>query len=393
MVVPVIVNTPFVPPVEVTPAAPPGPFIVVHAVMTEFVTESEPVALNSWSNAPPNPSPAAELLLKPNWIVTPDIDAANGVEKFGLNDMILSMPFVEVVPAWMTVLADPLPTIVSAWAMSRSPVAFAFSLRPAIVSWNVPLTLKAIMSAPAAAFAAPMASRRLQSALQVPSFVSAVFVTVNVAATFGKTTAGAAPPWPRTTMPCRPSTLTRIGSTAVGAPVTSSSASVRASDANESSPSLEATVGAVSTWSFRPDGSRTTMSSVASVDMWPRTIVASPASRLAALFASWSDSATRHATGPPSVFAGAEVPSSIASRLATTSSCDIGRVSRSSRATTLTLPSAARTAISCRPSRSPTNSPMAIDRAWSGRLSRSASERSAPPRMIARSTPATTAMS
>ena len=70
---------------------------------------------------------------------------------------------------------------------------------------------------PAVALAALMASRKLQSALHTPSFVSAVLVTVNTASGTGGATLGAAAPWPSTTRLGNTNALVCSDNTATGA--------------------------------------------------------------------------------------------------------------------------------------------------------------------------------
>jgi len=87
-------------------------------------------------------------------------------------------------PTSIVVLASPAPLIVRLSVTSRSPVAALSSPPPTIVRLNVPEG-RLMVSSPGAAFAAMTASRKEQSASQVPSAVSAVFVTVKVAAVAG----------------------------------------------------------------------------------------------------------------------------------------------------------------------------------------------------------------
>lgn len=89
------------------------------------------------------------------------------------------MLLAEFAPAWMIVCPEPAPWIFTGSVMSRSPVADAFSSLPAIFSVYVPAGIE-MVSAPVLLLAAMVASRRLQSESQMPSFVSAVLVTVNV---------------------------------------------------------------------------------------------------------------------------------------------------------------------------------------------------------------------
>src|SRR3954465_15849598 len=84
-------------------------------------------------------------------------------------------------PPSTIVVAAPPPLIVTLSVTSRSPVAAASSPAPAIVSVYVPAG-SVMTSAPALPFAATIASRSEQSASQLPSLVSAIFVTRKVAA-------------------------------------------------------------------------------------------------------------------------------------------------------------------------------------------------------------------
>jgi hypothetical protein len=90
-------------------------------------------------------------------------------------------------PPSMIVVAEPAPLIVRSPLMSRSPVAALFSFAPAIVRVYVPAG-SVMMSAPALALAAMIASRSEQSEYHTPSLVSAVLVTTKV---FARAEAGA----------------------------------------------------------------------------------------------------------------------------------------------------------------------------------------------------------
>ena len=73
------------------------------------------------------------------------------------------MKLVTGIVVLMMVLADPLPVMVRLSVTSRSPDAAAFSLPPPLVrlSVKVPLTSNTMVSAPAFAFEAIIAERRV----------------------------------------------------------------------------------------------------------------------------------------------------------------------------------------------------------------------------------------
>ncbi len=95
--------------------------------------------------------------------------------------------------ASMIVFAEPAPSIVTSSVRSRSPVAASASSPPWMLSAYVPAGTT-MESGPGEAFAAITASRSEQSASQLPSAVSAVLVTVNVAAAAGSATTPARAP-------------------------------------------------------------------------------------------------------------------------------------------------------------------------------------------------------
>src|SRR5688572_28711282 len=104
--------------------------------------------------------------------------------------------------------------------ISRSPAAEVLS-SPEIVNWIGTVSNpaeKAIESKPAAAFAATTASRKLQSALHVPSLVSVAFVTVNTASGVANNKLGSVLPFSKITSDGRLWILRRIGNTATGSP-------------------------------------------------------------------------------------------------------------------------------------------------------------------------------
>src|SRR3990172_48807 len=135
----------------------------------------------------PPPSPPL-----PFWMVTPEMLPAPPDLTWNTRSRPPPSMMVVVAPAPLMVRPpEALPP-----AMSRSPVAARSSLAPAIVRVYVPAG-RVMVSASGLALAAMIASRSEQSALQAPSAVSAVFVTVKVAAAAGrrrktKTTARAA---------------------------------------------------------------------------------------------------------------------------------------------------------------------------------------------------------
>jgi len=114
-------------PGELVVTPPPSPSAVELSVTITSVTVRLPVALASQSNPPPKPSVAKLVWFLPKRSVIPDSVVSNAVVKSGLMEMILSMPLLLVVPAWMIVEAEPAPMMLTPSMMSRSPVEAAFS--------------------------------------------------------------------------------------------------------------------------------------------------------------------------------------------------------------------------------------------------------------------------
>ena len=121
---------------------------------------------------PPAPAPASGL---PFWIVT---------ESMKTIAPRMTVSTLSMAPPSMMVVAFPAPSTVKSPVISISPVAFASSPVPPILSVYVPAG-RVTMSAPGSALATPIASRKEQSASQTPSLVSVALVTVNVAANAG----------------------------------------------------------------------------------------------------------------------------------------------------------------------------------------------------------------